>query len=113
MFETHTRLSNDSDVLQASQHCSRQSESSTRQSILFAPHLPTPLRRLTNSNRTAHGPANHLFRTTRPADVLPWVVDGDRQVVAASVLTDLGTRRASRYMIAADLPNIAERIRNS
>src|SRR6266852_3240013 len=53
---------------------------------------------------SAHCRANHLFRTSRPAAVFPWLFDRDRQVVSALVVALGGARWAASHPVSADLP---------
>src|SRR5713226_424632 len=53
---------------------------------------------------SAHCRANHLFRTSRPAAVFPWLLDRDRQVVSALVVPLGGARWAASHPVSADLP---------
>jgi hypothetical protein len=78
VFEAHARLSKDSYLIQAAQHPPRQSDPSMCQEVLLVLHLDTLSRRSSNWDRTTYGSTNHLFRATRPTDVLPRVVNGDR-----------------------------------
>src|SRR5215475_11194155 len=55
--------------------------------------------------------SDHLFGAARPADVLAWFLDGNRQVVAAPVAIRGCARWTTPNPIAADLPlhlNIVE-----
>src|SRR6267378_4985736 len=86
VFEAHGRLSKDSYLIQAAQNPPSQSDPSMCQEILLVLHLDTLSRGSLNWDRTAHGPTNHLLRAACPTDVFPRVLNGDRQVIAASVL---------------------------
>jgi len=68
---------------------------------------------LSDWDRTTNGSTNHLFRAACPTDVFPRVLNGDRQVIAASVLASLGTGGALRHVIPPDLPNLAYMVKDS
>src|SRR5690242_14095533 len=64
-------------------------------------------RRLPNGDRTTHRPANHHSCATCPAEVLSWVSNGDREIVAAPVLAGLRTGWTPCYVGPANLSNLA------
>ena len=66
-----------------------------------------------NGYRTADSPANHFSGAACPAQVFPRVLNGDRQIVAAAVLSRLGAGGTLRDIIPADLSNFADVIQNS
>src|SRR5437660_1428539 len=68
---------------------------------------------LPNGDRTSHRSTNHFLGATRPAEVLPRVFDGDRQVVASSILAGLGAGRTLRHVIPANLSNFAHMVQYS
>src|SRR6266853_6686199 len=105
VFEAHARLSKDSYLIQAAQNPPSQSDPSMCQEILLVLHLDTLSQGSLNWDWATYGSTNHLFRATRPTNVFSRVLNGDRQVVAASVLSDLGTGRALRHVIPPDIPN--------
>src|SRR6266571_2540531 len=80
---------------------------------LACPPSATSSCELPNGDRTTHRSTNHFSRATRPAEVLPRVFDGDRQVVATSILTGLGTGRTLRNVVPANLPNLAHMVEDS
>src|SRR6266571_1132156 len=80
---------------------------------LACPPSATSSCELPNGDRTTHRSTNHFFRATRPAEVLPRVFDGDRQVVATTILTGLGTGRALRHVVPANLSNFAHMVQYS
>jgi hypothetical protein len=109
VFETHVGLGENADLGQTADSSTGQAEPTTKRYLWFYWHeYPPLLRFLLKSNRAAQCFADHLLRAPRPTLVKPWVVDADRQVVAAAVMTRLGARWASTNVISAHLADLAD-----
>src|SRR5713101_470970 len=75
---------------------------------LACPACRTSSRGLASGDGTTHRSTNHFFPATCPAEVLPRIFNGDGQIIAAAILSGLGTGRALRHVIQANLTDSAD-----
>ncbi|HEV2224601.1 MAG TPA: hypothetical protein VGR84_16540, partial [Candidatus Acidoferrales bacterium] len=65
-----------------------------------------------NRYGTTYSPTNHFARTACPAQVFPWILNRDCQVVAATVSAGLGAGRTLRHVIPSHLSKVGDVIEN-